>query len=248
MSDEGEYDFEQDFEQGSPETSPGRGGRRAVAYWATLAEGVPPGPSSAATAARRSLFARLDVDADGFVTLGELERELPGALGAAVPSTKLPPAHRPAPREQRLSAVAKGMADGHHRSSGRVARLRVYPPRVRCAVCVLACGLHRARSPCSAASKWRPTRHHCQLSTPKSAKRSSPSCQLPSASRRRERFRGSRVWMAGVGRCARRGCCDALGSAGGAAHSLPDPAYQWGISGGWGRWAPPCATPARAKR
>jgi hypothetical protein len=89
MSDEGEYD--EDFEQGSPETSPGRGGRRAVAYWATLAEGVPPGPSSAATAARRSLFARLDVDADGFVTLGELERELPGALGAAVPSTKLPP-------------------------------------------------------------------------------------------------------------------------------------------------------------
>eukprot|EP00900_Chrysochromulina_parva_P014192 jgi/Chrpa1/22774/Chrysochromulina_OHIO_Genome00027816-RA len=69
MSDEGEYDFEQDFEQGSPETSPGRGGRRAVAYWATLAEGVPPGPSSAATAARRSLFARLDVDADGFVNL-----------------------------------------------------------------------------------------------------------------------------------------------------------------------------------
>jgi hypothetical protein len=42
MSDEGEYD--EDFEQGSPETSPGRGGRRAVAYWATLAEGVPPGP------------------------------------------------------------------------------------------------------------------------------------------------------------------------------------------------------------
>ena len=151
MSDEGEYDFEQDFEQGSPETSPGRGGRRAVAYWATLAEGVPPGPSSAATAARRSLFARLDVDADGFVTLGELERELPGALGAAVPSTKLPPAHRPAPREQRLSAVAKGMADGHHRSSGRVARLRVYPPRVRCAVCVLACGLHRAQLPRSGA-------------------------------------------------------------------------------------------------
>ena len=89
MSDEGEYD--EDFEQGSPETSPGRGGRRAVAYWATLAEGVPPGPSSAATAARRSLFARLDVDVDGFVTLGELERELPGALGAAEPSTKLPP-------------------------------------------------------------------------------------------------------------------------------------------------------------
>jgi len=63
----------------------------SLLYWATLAEGVPPGPSSAATAARRSLFARLDVDADGFVTLGELERELPGALGAAVPSTKLPP-------------------------------------------------------------------------------------------------------------------------------------------------------------
>jgi hypothetical protein len=29
MSDEGEYD--EDFEQGSPETSPGWGGRRAVA-------------------------------------------------------------------------------------------------------------------------------------------------------------------------------------------------------------------------
>lgn len=70
----------------------------AAAYWATLAEGVPPGPSSAATAARRSLFARLDVDADGFVTLGELERELPGALGAAVPSTKLEAAARPPSR------------------------------------------------------------------------------------------------------------------------------------------------------
>ena len=110
MSDEGEYD--EDFEQGSPETSPGRGGRRAVAYWATLAEGVPPGPSSAATAARRSLFARLDVDTDGFVTLGELERELPGALGAAAPSTKLPPTVPPL--VSNAFAVAKGMADGHH--------------------------------------------------------------------------------------------------------------------------------------
>jgi hypothetical protein len=38
------------------------------------------------------------VDADGFVTLGELERELPGALGAAVPSTKLEAAARPPSR------------------------------------------------------------------------------------------------------------------------------------------------------
>jgi len=93
MSDEGEYDFEQDFEQGSPETSPGRGGRRAVAYWATLAEGVPPGPSSAATAARRSLFARLDVDADGFVNLASSSasfREL-SAPRCPRPSTCRPP-------------------------------------------------------------------------------------------------------------------------------------------------------------
>ena len=104
--------YDEDFEPGSPEKSPGRGGRRAVAYWATLAEGVPPGPSGAATAARRSLFARLDVDADGFVTLSELERELPGALGAAAPSTKLPPTVPPL--VSNAFAVAKGMADGHH--------------------------------------------------------------------------------------------------------------------------------------
>lgn len=109
MSDAGEYD--EDFEPGSPETSPGRGGRRAVAFWATLAEGVPPGPSSAATAARRSLFARLDVDADGFVTLGELERELVGASGSSRRRGALDQAaaHRPAPREQRLRS---GQGDG----------------------------------------------------------------------------------------------------------------------------------------
>jgi hypothetical protein len=104
MSDEGEYD--EDFEQGSsPETLPGRGGRRAVAYWATLAEGVPPGPSSAATAACgpssaataacRSLFARLDVDADGFVTLGELERELPELSAPRRPRPSCRPPSRP---------------------------------------------------------------------------------------------------------------------------------------------------------